>query len=201
MVGTVILAPRPASETVTGTWIWMSSPSRWKNGCGSTRTVIYRSPAGPPALPALPLPATRKREPDCAPGGMRTSTVSDLEIRPSPPQVGHTLRSLPLPSHRGHVRLNFIAPAIWVTLPVPSHSGQTVEEPPEDPDPPQVSQTSCRDTLSRTCVPRIDSQKSMFRPYSRSAPFSGPPPVSARGAGQNLREHCANPHPPRPRAP
>src|SRR5882672_12818801 len=116
----------------------MSSPSRWKNGCGSTRTVIYKSPAEPPPLPALPLPATRNREPDCAPGGIRTSTVSDLEIRPSPPQVGHTLRSLPLPSQRGQVRLNFIAPAICVTFPVPSHSGHTVEEPPVEPLPPQV---------------------------------------------------------------
>src|SRR5260370_13069282 len=172
MVGTVILAPRPASETVTGTWMWMSSPSRWKNGCGSTRTVLYNSPAAPRPRPALPLPATRKREPDCAPGGIRTSTVSDLEIRPSPPQVGQTLRSLPLPSQRGHVRLNFIAPAIWVTLPVPSHSGQTVEEPPEDPVPPHVSQISCRDTLGRNWVPRIHSQKSMFRPSPTSPPSS-----------------------------
>ena len=67
--------------------------------------------------PALPLPATRSREPCCAPGGMRTSTVSGCRKRPSPWQVGQTLRSRPVPSQRGQVRLNFIAPAIWVTLP------------------------------------------------------------------------------------
>ena len=40
MVGTSILAPSPASETATGTVISMLSPSRWKNGCGSTRVVM-----------------------------------------------------------------------------------------------------------------------------------------------------------------
>ena len=78
MVGTSILAPRPASEIVTGTLISMLSPSRRKNGCGSTRigdVEIARRSAVPAAFP---LPATRRREPDCAPAGMRTSTVSLL---------------------------------------------------------------------------------------------------------------------------
>ena len=66
-------------------------------------------------VPALPLPGTRRREPLRAPGGMRTSTVSVWVTRPSPPQVGQALRSLPEPPHRGQVRLNFMAPAIWVT--------------------------------------------------------------------------------------
>ncbi len=83
------------------------------------------------------------------------------------------MRKRPLPSQRGHVRLNFIAPAICVTLPVPSHSGQTVELPPTLPLPLQVSQTSWRATLRRTCVPRMACQKSMSSPYSRSEPFSG----------------------------
>src|SRR5271156_3878380 len=104
---------------------------------------------------------------------MRTSTISDLDNRPSPWQVGQTFRKRPLPSQRGQVRLNFIAPAICVTLPVPSHSGQTVDELPVAPVPPQVWQVSCRLTLRRTCVPRMDSQKPILRPYSRSEPFSG----------------------------
>src|SRR5580658_6060527 len=106
--------------------------------------------------PALPLPATRSREPDCAPGGIRTSTASDLDKRPSPWQVGQTLRKRPFPSQRGQVRLNFIAPAICVTFPVPSHSGQTVDAPPTLPLPLQVSHVSWRATLRRTWVPRID---------------------------------------------
>ena len=45
MVGTSIFVPRPASSMRIGTVISMSSPSRRKNGCGSTLTVMYRSPA------------------------------------------------------------------------------------------------------------------------------------------------------------
>ena len=89
-------------------------------------------------------------------GGIRTSTISDFDKRPSPWQVGQTFRKRPLPSQRGQVRLNFIAPAICVTLPVPSHSGQTVEVPPTVPLPLQVSQISWRATLRRTWVPRMD---------------------------------------------
>ena len=93
-------------------------------------------------VPALPLPGTRRREPLRAPGGMRTSTVSVRVTRPSPPQVGQALRSLPVPPQRGQVRLNFMAPAIWVTLPVPLHCGQVTSPAPVEPVPWQVSQTS-----------------------------------------------------------
>jgi len=70
-------------------------------------------------VPAFPFPGTRSREPLRAPGGMRISTVSVRVTRPSPPQVGHEFFSLPLPPQLGHVRLNRMAPAIWLTLPVP----------------------------------------------------------------------------------
>src|SRR5690349_18840824 len=93
-------------------------------------------------------------------------------MRPSPWHLGQTFLSRPLPSQRGQVRLNFIAPAICVTFPVPSHSGQTVVLPPAVPLPPHVSHVSWRLMFRRTCVPLIDSQKSMFSPYSRSEPFS-----------------------------
>jgi hypothetical protein len=89
------------------------------------------------------LPATRSREPFCAPGGIRTSTVSFRSTRPSPWQVGQALCSVPVPEQRGQVRLNFIEPAIWDTLPVPSHCGQGTDPPPgADLVPWQVSQTS-----------------------------------------------------------
>jgi len=54
---------------------------------------------------------------------MRTSTVSFFATRPSPWQFGQRLRSRPVPSQRGHVRLKRIAPAICSTCPVPLHSG------------------------------------------------------------------------------
>src|SRR5439155_4723601 len=135
MVGTSILAPRPASQTVTGTRISMLSPSRRKNGCSATLVVMYRSPAVAPIVPALPLPGTRRREPVRAPGGIRISTCSFLATRPSPPQVGHELRSLPDPPQRGQVSEKRIAPAIWVTLPVPLHCGQVTSPAPEEPEP------------------------------------------------------------------
>ena len=62
-------------------------------------------------VPALPLPATRRREPVCAPGGMRTSTVSDVRNAPVAVAGGTDVAQAgPLPSQRGQVRLNFIAP-------------------------------------------------------------------------------------------
>src|ERR1700733_10457441 len=173
MVGTSILVPSPASSMRTGMVISISSPSRRNNGCGSTRMVMYRSPEGAPCVPAFPFPATRNRDPCCAPGGMRTSTASLFEIRPSPWHVEHLLRKRPVPSHLGHVRLNFIAPAVCVTLPLPLHSGQPAFAPGREPVPLHVGHVSWRVMLSRTCVPLMACQKSMLNPYSRSAPVSG----------------------------
>ena len=42
----------------------------------------------------------RRREPFRAPGGMRISTTSVWVMRPSPPQVGQALRSLPEPPRK-----------------------------------------------------------------------------------------------------
>ena len=52
-----------------------SSPSRRNTGCGATRTVTYRSPAGPPRMPGIALrrrraPGRRRRHP----AGIRTVT-------------------------------------------------------------------------------------------------------------------------------
>src|SRR5262252_8618932 len=105
--------------------------------------VMYRSPEGIPIVPALPLPATRRREPFCAPGGIRTSTDSGRSTRPSPWQVGQTLCNFPVPEQRGQVRLNFMEPAIWLTLPEPPHCGHVTEPPPGAVFAPwQVSHTS-----------------------------------------------------------
>src|SRR5260370_129839 len=132
---------------------------------------------------------------------MRTSTVSVRGTRPSPWHVGHTFLRRPLPSQRGHVRLNFIAPAICVTVPLPSHSGQTVVPLPALPLPPQVSQTSCRATLSLIWAPRIASQNPMLSPYSRSLPFSGARVCScARPPPKNWLKISRHPPPPKPPA-
>jgi hypothetical protein len=61
------------------------------------------------------------------PAGMRTSTDSVWDIRPSPWQVGQAFLRRPLPLQRGQVRLNFMLPAICDTLPVPLHCGQAAE--------------------------------------------------------------------------
>ena len=42
---------------------------------------------------------------------------------PSPWQVGHVVRFLPVPWQRGHCTLNFMRPPVWVICPVPLHSG------------------------------------------------------------------------------
>src|SRR6185312_7726302 len=78
-VGTSICAPRAASGNVTGTWIRMLSPSRWKKVCGLTLTVTIRSPA--PAGPGWPLPRTRTFWPSLMPAGIRTSMTSPLGSR------------------------------------------------------------------------------------------------------------------------
>src|ERR1700685_4064048 len=119
IVGTSTFDPSDASVTVTGTTVYRSSPRRSKNGCGSTFITIYRSPGGPPCSPALPRPATRTREPVCAPGGMRTSSDSTRGTRPSPPQFLHIVCKRPVPPQRWQATWNFILPLTWVTRPEP----------------------------------------------------------------------------------
>jgi hypothetical protein len=46
--------------------------------------------------------------------------------------------------------------------------------------------------VERTCVPRMACQKSMFRPYSRSAPFSGPPRLFAPRPPKNWLKMSRN---------
>src|SRR5207245_60934 len=99
MVGTSILAPSVASLTVTGTFVYKSLPRLSKYSWGLTTTRKYKSPAGAPIVPALPLPGTRTRPPFATPAGMRTSIVSVRRTRPSPPHVLHAVLNLPVPPH------------------------------------------------------------------------------------------------------
>src|SRR6266852_2461098 len=171
MVGTSILAPSVASLTVTGTFVYKSLPRLSKYSWGLTTTRKYKSPAGAPIVPELPLPGTRTRPPFETPAGMRTSIVSDRRTRPSPPQVLHVVRSLPVPPHRVHGTLNRILPAACWIVPVPPHTGHVCGEP-TAPVPWHVSQVSSRVIESFFTAPRTASQKSISIWYSRSPPAS-----------------------------
>src|SRR6266700_3102416 len=75
MVGTSILAPSVASLTVTGTFVYKSLPRLSKYSWGFTTTRKYKSPAGAPIVPVLPLPGTRTRPPFAAPAAPRARHV------------------------------------------------------------------------------------------------------------------------------
>src|SRR5579875_3954072 len=121
----------------------MSSPVRVNTGFVPTLMIRYRSPAGPPPVPALPFPASLILCPSRVPGLMRNSRGSRFITTPAPPQVGHVCCTLPEPPQRGHWILNFIRPPICVTCPVPWHSGHSTL-PPVVAFPLQVGHTSWR---------------------------------------------------------
>ena len=70
-----------------------------------------RSPAGPPLMPALPLPCRRMRWPSRVPGLMRNSTVSVRVTMPSPWQVGQSFEIWPraVAARAGDVELHAAA--------------------------------------------------------------------------------------------
>ena len=72
MVGTSISAPSAAWANDTGISMSTELPSRSKSGCGLTKTVMSRSPAGPPSSPALPLPRRFSVWPSSMPAGILT---------------------------------------------------------------------------------------------------------------------------------
>src|SRR6266478_9616094 len=143
IVGTSIFAPSVASLTVIGTFVYRSLPRRSKKGCDRTSTRKYRSPAGAPIVPELPLPGTRKRAPLASPGGILTSIVSVRRTRPSPPQVLQGVRIFPVPPQRVQGTLKRILPAACWTVPLPWQTGQVCGES-VAPVPWQVSQVSSR---------------------------------------------------------
>src|SRR5207249_3517484 len=171
IVGTSIFAPSVASLTVTGILVYKSLPRRSKNSCHRTTTRKYKSPAGAPIVPELPLPGTRTRPPLATPVGMRTSMVSARRTRPSPAHVLHAVRSLPVPPHRVHGTLKRIFPAACCTVPVPPQTAHVCGEP-TAPVPWHVSQASSLVIESFFTAPRTASQKSISIWYSRSPPGS-----------------------------
>src|SRR5437016_11191883 len=171
IVGTSIFAPSVASLTVTGILVYKSLPRRSKNSCHRTTTRKYKSPAGAPIVPELPLPGTRTRPPLATPAGMRTSMVSARRTRPSPAHVLHAVRSLPVPPHRVHGTLKRIFPAACWTVPVPPQTAHVCGEP-TAPVPWHVSQASSLVIESFFTAPRTASQKSISIWYSRSPPGS-----------------------------
>src|SRR5712671_4387227 len=205
IVGTSIFAPSVASLTVTGILVYKSLPRRSKKSCGFTTTRKYKSPGGAPIVPELPLPGTRTRPPLATPAGMRTSIVSDRRTRPSPPQVLHTVRSLPVPPQRVQGTLKRILPAACWIVPLPLHTGQVCGDP-IAPVPWHVSQVSSRVICSFFTPPRTASQKSISIWYSRSPPAScsgsiaapRPPPLRKNWLKRSRKLPAPAPSPPEP---
>ena len=95
-MGTRILAPRSASQTLTGTSQCTLSPLRTKKGCSWTRVLTTRSPRGPPKGAALPSPGTRSCMPASTPGGIST-WIGSVTLR-TPTVDGSKLASVPGPA-------------------------------------------------------------------------------------------------------
>jgi len=81
----------------------MSSPCREKILCLRTWMKIYKSPGGPPRLPASPPPLMRRRESVSTPAGIFTSILRSRSMRPEPPQPGQrSLINVPVPPQASH---------------------------------------------------------------------------------------------------
>ena len=153
MVGTSILVPSPASSMRHRhrdlDVVALAAEERMR--LDAHRDVEI---AGRRALvPALPFPARAAASRCCAPGGIRTSTVSVCETRPSPWQVGQALLQ---PARAVAARAGQVEP--WRP---PSGSrcrcrcipGRPSFAAARAPVPLQVAQTSWRVMFRRTWVP------------------------------------------------
>ena len=76
-VGTSILAPRIASDTLIGTSTWRFRPVALEVRVGFDLMVIVRSPAGAPLAPGSPLPL----EPELGPGVDARRDLDDQALR------------------------------------------------------------------------------------------------------------------------
>src|SRR5262245_47505145 len=86
---------------------------------------MYRSPGGPPFIPAWPSPDNRMRVPSSTPGGMSTDSVRSFCIWPEPLHCLHGLRTTrPAPRHFGHVRSMVKKPWLARTFPCPEQVEQ-----------------------------------------------------------------------------
>ena len=96
------------------------SPLRRNTGDSLTWQTTYRSPAGPPRMPASPLPGRRIFEPSLTPAGMLTRYFLSSRSRPWPLQVGHgSSITVPEPPQREHGRVIEKTPWPWDSTPRP----------------------------------------------------------------------------------
>src|ERR671910_1375080 len=132
-----------------------SSPRRLKTGCSPTRVTTYRSPAGPPLWPALPLPGTRIFIPSFAPAGILTVTCRVLRTLPLPEHVRHGFSTIvPSPPHLTHGSEKAKNPWSRLRTPRPPHSGQVRGAVPgAAPVPRQSPHTSSTGTFTRVVTP------------------------------------------------
>src|SRR3954451_13626901 len=204
-VGTSTVAPRIASTIVIGTSTSRFSPFRLKIGESATRVIAYRSPGGPPRLPASPLPASRTRLPSRTPAGMLTRYFLTWRVWPVPWQVGHgSLISVPVPPHLEHGCEIEKRPCPCCSIPRPWQREHTVGEVPGlAPDPLQVGHVADRVTATGTCAPSIAWSNEMCTSVSRSRPRSGPlrTPVPPGPPPLNRSERMSEKPPVKPPAP
>src|ERR671921_2889553 len=150
-LGTSICAPSAASTKLTGTSTTKSSPRRLKTGCSSTSVLTYRSPAGPPLVPAFPLPGILTFILSLAPAGILTLTCLLLRTLPFPPHTEHGFSMiLPSPPHPAHGVESAKNPWSRLCTPLPPHSGHVLGAVPgAAPVPPHSPHASSTGTPTR----------------------------------------------------
>ena len=195
----------------TGTVISISSPSRRKNGCGSTRKVMYRSPGGSAVRARVAF--ARHAQTRALLRARRNPHLHGFRVRDAPVAVARrapiaqparalALRTRQAEAHRaGHLRHVAAAVAFRTNRVGAGRAPAAVAG----------GAHFLAADIQRTCVPRIACQKSMFRPYSRSVPFSRRGRVAALAlpaeplaediveAGRFAPAAAALPRPPAPR--
>ena len=85
-----------------------------------------------------------------------------------------------------------------LVLPVPPQFAQVTAGPGIVPVPWQVLQASSRATVTRTCAPRMASQKPKCIRYSMSEPFSGSSLAASRSPREKIWEKMSRKPPPNP---
>jgi len=140
---------------------------------------MCRSPAGPPFIPASPLPRTVTTWPSSIPAGMLISICRAARTLPLPPhflQGSSTI--LPRPPQREQVCWLFITPkavrCCTLTTPRPWQSGQVLGLVPfAAPVPPHAEQSSTRWVLTVFLQPLAASSKVRVTDARTSRPRAG----------------------------
>src|SRR6185503_13390924 len=164
-LGTSMDVPSAGCAMPMGTSHRRAAPSRWKNSCSSTRTTTYRSPGGPPALPASPSPLMRSWLPVSTPPGILIWSLRSTVTWPSPPQSLQGVATMrPVPWQRPQVRATLKNPCWNVTWPRPPHDVHVLGEVPgAAPLPWQVAHGSARGIWMWVSVPKTASSKPRSR--------------------------------------